>query len=134
MSKPFFAPRLRDERRTQALRLERRVGHAVVIEEGDIGLRDLAVFYSADYGLALVRFLNGDITEAERLRVEWLARRSWKTAWAPKRATARLLFLVSTSRGLNTTSDRPRVKTSDTASPAAAAPSPTASGPRVYIR
>ena len=49
--------------------LERRVGNVVVIEEGKIGITDLAVFYTADYdlALALVHWLNGDIAEAERL-------------------------------------------------------------------
>jgi hypothetical protein len=39
---------------------------------------DVAVFYSADYDLALsvTHFLNGDLGEAERLRIEWLARRA----------------------------------------------------------
>jgi hypothetical protein len=57
--------------------VERRVGNVVVIEEGKIGVSDLAVFYSADYdlALALVCWLNGDFGEAEQLRIEWLARR-----------------------------------------------------------
>jgi hypothetical protein len=52
--------------------LERRPSGAVIIEEGRIGVSDLAVFYSADYQLALavVHWLNGDITEAERMRAE----------------------------------------------------------------
>jgi hypothetical protein len=50
----------------------------VVIEEGEVGVMDAAVFYSADYDLALAvtHFLNGDLGEAERLRIEWLARRA----------------------------------------------------------
>jgi hypothetical protein len=57
--------------------LERRPSGAVIIEEGKIGVMDLAVFYSADHQLALavVHFLNGDIAEAERLRGEWQAGR-----------------------------------------------------------
>jgi hypothetical protein len=48
-----------------------------VIEEGRIGMTDLAVFYAADHqiALAVVHFLNGDYAEARRLRGEWLARR-----------------------------------------------------------
>jgi hypothetical protein len=58
--------------------LERRVGTVVVIEMGRMGVRDVAVFYSSDYDIALavVHFLNGDMSEAERLRGEWLAGRS----------------------------------------------------------
>jgi hypothetical protein len=57
--------------------LERRPNGAVIIEEGRIGVSDLAVFYSADHQLALavVHFVNGDIAEAEQLRIEWLVRR-----------------------------------------------------------
>ena len=57
--------------------LERRPSGAVLIEEGRIGVSDLAVFYSADYQLALavVHFLNGDVAAAERLRAEWMAQR-----------------------------------------------------------
>jgi hypothetical protein len=64
-----------DERRRYAL--ERRVGNVVVIEEGKIGITDLAVLYAGDHdlALALVHWLNGDIAEAERLRSDWLARR-----------------------------------------------------------
>jgi hypothetical protein len=56
---------------------ERRPNGAVLVEEGKIGVSDLAVFYSADHQLALAvaHFLNGDFAEAERLRGEWLARR-----------------------------------------------------------
>jgi hypothetical protein len=52
-----------------AYSLERRPSGAVVIEEGRIGVSDLAVFYPADHQLALavVHFLNGDMAEAERL-------------------------------------------------------------------
>ena len=57
--------------------LEHRVKNVVVLEEGEVGVRDIAVFYSADYELALavVHLLNGELGEAERLRGEWLARR-----------------------------------------------------------
>jgi hypothetical protein len=57
--------------------LERRPSGAVVIEEGRIGVSDLAVFYPADHqiALAVVHFLNGDVAEAERLRAEWMAQR-----------------------------------------------------------
>jgi hypothetical protein len=57
--------------------LERRPNGAVIVEEGKIGVSDLAVFYPADYDLAsaIVHFLNGDMAEAWRLRGEWLARR-----------------------------------------------------------
>jgi hypothetical protein len=56
--------------------LERRPSGSVIVEQGKIGVSDLAVFYRADYDLALavVNFLNGDLAEAERLRGEWLAR------------------------------------------------------------
>jgi hypothetical protein len=56
---------------------ERRPNGAIVVEEGKIGVTDLAVFYPADHQLALAvaNFLNGDSAEAERLRIEWLARR-----------------------------------------------------------
>jgi hypothetical protein len=62
---------------TQRYALERRPNGAVIIEEGRIGVSNLAVFYPADHQLALavVHFLNGDIAEAERLRIQWLARR-----------------------------------------------------------
>lgn len=55
--------------------LERRPSGSVIVEEGRIGVSDLAVFYSSDHQLALavVHFLNGDLGEAERLRGEWLA-------------------------------------------------------------
>jgi hypothetical protein len=58
--------------------LERRVGNAVVIELGQIGVSDVAVFYAADYDIALavVHFLNGDIGKAERLRSEWMVGRA----------------------------------------------------------
>ena len=58
--------------------LERRAGNVVVIEEGEVGVMDVAVFYAADYDLALAvtHFLNGDLGNAERLRAEWLARRA----------------------------------------------------------
>jgi hypothetical protein len=61
-----------------AYALERRPSGAVIIEEGRIGVSDLAVFYPADHQLALavVHFLNGDLGEAEQLRIEWLARRN----------------------------------------------------------
>lgn len=57
--------------------LERRPNGAVIIEEGKIGVSDLAVFYPADHqiALAVVHFLNGDIAEAERLRDEWMRQR-----------------------------------------------------------
>ncbi len=57
--------------------MERRPNGAVLVEEGKIGVSDLAVFYPADYDLALavVHLLNGDFDEAKRLRGEWLARR-----------------------------------------------------------
>ncbi len=57
--------------------LERRRNGAVVVEEGRIGVTDLAVFYPADHQLALAvtKFLNGDLDEALRQRAEWLARR-----------------------------------------------------------
>jgi hypothetical protein len=57
-------------------RRRRRCG-AVVIEEGRIGVSDLAVFYAADHqiALAVVHFLNGDMEEAKRLRAEWTAGR-----------------------------------------------------------
>jgi hypothetical protein len=57
--------------------LERRPSGLAVIEEGQIGMSDLAVFYQADHqiALAVVHFLNGDIAEAERLRAEWMAPR-----------------------------------------------------------
>jgi hypothetical protein len=57
--------------------LERRPNSLVVIEEGEIGMTDLAVFYPADHDIALAvtHFLNGDLGEAERLRSEWLAGR-----------------------------------------------------------
>jgi hypothetical protein len=56
---------------------ERRPNGAVVVEEGRIGVSDLAVFYPADHQLALavVHFLNGDLAEAEQQRAEWLAHR-----------------------------------------------------------
>ena len=58
--------------------LERRQGNVVVIEEGEVDVMDVAVFYSADYDLALAvtHFLNSNLGEAERLRIEWLARRA----------------------------------------------------------
>ena len=58
-------------------RSPRRPNGAVVVEEGKIGVTDLAVFYPADHQLALavVHFLNGNFGEAERLRGEWLAER-----------------------------------------------------------
>jgi hypothetical protein len=48
---------------------------AVIIEEGKVGVSDLAVFFPADHdlALALVRWLNGDFGEAGG---EWLARRN----------------------------------------------------------
>jgi hypothetical protein len=57
--------------------LERRPSGLAVIEEGQLGVSDLAVFYAADHQLALavVQFLNGDMAEAERLRAEWMAQR-----------------------------------------------------------
>jgi hypothetical protein len=57
--------------------LERRPSGLAVIEEGQIGMSDLAVFYQADHqiALAVVHFLNGDIAEAKRLRAEWMAPR-----------------------------------------------------------
>jgi hypothetical protein len=71
-----LAGRMSDGRKRFAL--ERRVGNVVVIEEGEVGVMDVAVFYSADYDLALAvtDFLNGDLGEAEQLRIEWLARRA----------------------------------------------------------
>jgi hypothetical protein len=55
--------------------LARRPSGLAVIEEGQIGVSDLAVFYSADHQLALAvgHFLNGYMAEAERLRAEWMA-------------------------------------------------------------
>ena len=46
-----------------------------MVEEGKIGMTDLAVFYPADHQIALAfaHFLNGDFAEAQRLRSEWLA-------------------------------------------------------------
>jgi hypothetical protein len=57
--------------------LERRPSGLAVIEQGQIGVSDLAVFYPADHqiALAVVHFLNGDMAEAERLRAEWMAGR-----------------------------------------------------------
>jgi hypothetical protein len=57
--------------------LERRPSGLAVIEQGQIGVSDLAVFYLADHqiALAVVHFLNGDMAEAERLRAEWMAQR-----------------------------------------------------------
>lgn len=57
---------------------ERRPNGAVIVEQGKIGVLDLAVFYPADYNLAsaIVHFLNDDMAEAKRLREEWLARRN----------------------------------------------------------
>jgi hypothetical protein len=56
---------------------EHRPNGAVLVEEGRIGVSDLAVFYPADYALApaVTHFLNGDLGEAERMRAEWLAHR-----------------------------------------------------------
>ena len=66
---------MRDGRKRFAL--ERRERDAIVVEEGKIGLTDLAVFYPADHEIALafVHFLNGDFGDARRLRGEWLTRR-----------------------------------------------------------
>lgn len=49
----------------------------MVVEEGRIGVSDLAVFYAADHqlALALVHFPNGELGETVRLRDEWLAGR-----------------------------------------------------------
>jgi hypothetical protein len=57
--------------------LERRPSGLAITEEGKTGVSDLAVFFPADHQLALavVRFLNGELGEAVRLRSEWLAQR-----------------------------------------------------------
>jgi hypothetical protein len=43
-----------------------------------MGVSDVAVFYSADYDIALAvaHLLNGNFGEAERLRSEWSAGRT----------------------------------------------------------
>lgn len=64
-----------DRRKPYAM--ERRPNGSVLVEEGRIGVSDLAVFYPGDHllALAVAHFLNGDMAEAQRLRDEWLARR-----------------------------------------------------------
>jgi hypothetical protein len=48
--------------------MERRPNGSVLVEQGRIGMADLAVFYPGDHQLALavVHFLNGDMAEAQR--------------------------------------------------------------------
>ena len=60
--------------------LERRPSGLAVVEEGQMGVSDLAVFYANDRQLALavVHFLNGEFGEAAKAREEWLAQRAPK--------------------------------------------------------
>ena len=92
-----------DERKPYSL--ERRPSGLAVVEEGQMGVSDLAVFYPNDRQLALavVHFLNGEFGEAAKAREEWRSGRrslggvekcTHSTASAvPARPLARILSL-----------------------------------------